>query len=257
MDKTLRKDDQLLSAYIDGELSADDAAALVERLANEPALVQRLEAMRSGDDAVRRVYRQIDEMPLPGAVTELLDADVSEKDTSNVVSIRRRAMPRFVNLPVAIAASIALVAGFLALRQVQDDPQLNAVDALVAGRIEGEVRDLLESSASGQPEMLGESAEMQVVLSFENESGNYCRQLFVAATARSVHGVACRDTAGWQIEAVAAGAPGTPGGQFRGAAADTPESVLATVDRLIGDRDPLGADEERALISGAWKKSPD
>lgn len=254
MDKTIRKDDELLSAYIDGELPDEGAAALVERLANEPALVERLEAIRSGDDAVRDIYRQLDDVPLPDAVTGLLD---TEPDSGNIVSFRRRAMPRFVNLPVAIAASIALVAGFLALRQMQDDPQLSAVDALVAGQVGIEVNELLETGISGQPAMLGESAEMQVILSFVSDNGNYCRQLYVAATEQSVHGVACRDASGWQLEAVAVGAPRTQGSEYRPAGADTPASVRAAVDSLMGERDPLGADDEKALISTAWKKSPE
>ncbi len=257
MDRTLKNDDERLSAYIDGELSADEAAALVERLANEPALVQRLEAMRAGDDAVRAVYRNLDDLPLPDGVTRLLEADTAGPAAGNVVPMRRRVMPRFVNLPVAIAASIALVAGFLALRQTQDDPHLNAVDAMVAGRVDKEVHELLETAISGIPERLGDSAEVQVVLSFESESGDYCRQLYVAATERSVHGVACRGTSGWQLEAVAVGAPGVPGGQFQPAASDAPEPVLAAIDGLIGDRDSLSIDEEKALISESWKKSRD
>lgn len=256
MDKTNMKDDELLSAYIDGELVADEVAVVVERLANEHALVRRLEAMRSSDDAVRAVYEQLDEKPLPDGVNQLLDLAENKIETSKVVSFPVRGMRRFANMPVALAASVALVAGFLAIRQMQVEPQTNGVEALIAGQLDigSEVYDLLERGVSGEPGVLGESSEMRIVLSFESEGGDYCRQLFVGATDRSVHGVACRAATGWQLEAVALGAPGTPGGQFQPAAVDTPEAVSEAIDGLIGARDPLNQDEERALISTAWKK---
>ena len=49
-------DDELLSAYIDGELPEDAADALTTRLASDPQLMQHFEAMRGADAAVRDVY---------------------------------------------------------------------------------------------------------------------------------------------------------------------------------------------------------
>lgn len=259
METTKWNDDELLSAYIDGELPPDDAAALVERLAREPALVQRLEAMRSGDEAVRAVYRKLDETPLPEGVSRLLDIGDDTARESNVVSLPARGVRRFANVQFAIAASLVLIVGILAIRQMPSGPQVQPVDALVAGRIDagGEVYDLLEGGVSGRPQRLGEAAEGQIILSFESESGDYCRQLYVAQTGRAVHGVACRDASGWRLEAVAPGPSVSPGGEFQAAATATPEAVSAAVDGLIGANDLLSAEEEKALISTAWKKSSD
>lgn len=51
----------LLSAYLDGELSAEERATLEVRLSREPALNQELEAMRSGGE----LLRQVDAMHTP------------------------------------------------------------------------------------------------------------------------------------------------------------------------------------------------
>lgn len=259
MDKTHMQDNELLSAYIDGELAADDAARLAERLAIEPELMRRLEAMRSGDAAVRAVYAKLDETPLPDSVSRMLDSQREEATTGRVVALTRRAKPRFFSLPVAIAASVALIAGFLALRQPPVVPQLDAVDALVAGQLDagGEIQDFLERGMSGQLQSLGDAAQMQVVLSFERDGGGFCRQLYVAATDRSVHGVACRGPSGWQLEAVATGDAGATGGQFQPASGSIPEAVSRRVDALIGARDVLSTEEEKTAISSGWRKVTD
>lgn len=259
MDTTTLNDDELLCAYIDGELPPDDAAALVERLAREPVLVQRLEAMRSGDEAVRAVYKDLDEMPLPDGVSKLLDIGDDKAAQSNVVTLPARGVRRFANVQFAIAASVVLIVGILAIRQMPGDLGVQPADALVAGQIDAgsEVYDLLEGGASGQPQRLGDAAEGQIILSFESEGGDYCRQLYVAQADRVVHGVACRDASGWRVEAVAPGSSVSPGGEFQTAATATPEAVSAVVDGLIGANDLLSAEEEKALISNAWKKSSD
>lgn len=256
MDKTHRNDDELLSAFIDGELSTDDAAALADRLTREPALLQRLEAMRAGDDAVRAVYARLDQASLPDGVMQLLDTTGRDAEESRVVPFPVRTMRRLANQPFAIAAGVALVAGFLAILQLQERTPTGAVEALVAGQLEAgsELYELLDHGISGQPGVLGESASMQVILSFESSSGDFCRQLYVNAPDQAVHGVACKGSDGWQLEVVEAAAPGTPGGTFQTAASDTPEAVSAAVNGLIGAREPLTEDEENALISNGWKK---
>jgi len=257
METNNMNDEELLSAYIDGELHADDAAALVERLASEPALAQRLEALRSGDDALRAVYKSLDEVPLPDGVTKLLDIGADTAEESNVVTFPARGIRRFANVQFAIAASVVLVVGILAIQLMPSGPGMQPVDALVAGQIDAgsEVYDLLERGLSGRPERLGDAAEGQIILSFESEGGDYCRQLYVTQSERAVHGVACRDASGWRLEAIAPGSSVSPGGQFQTAATATPEAVSAAVEGLIGSNDLLSEEEEKTVISKAWKKS--
>jgi len=59
--RAAEKDDELLSAYLDGMLSAEEQAALEARLDAEPALRQRLEAMRQ----TVALLRQLPSVPAP------------------------------------------------------------------------------------------------------------------------------------------------------------------------------------------------
>ncbi len=252
-------DDELLSAYIDGELPNGEADALTERLAAEPELMQRLEALRSADGAVRDVYAAIEKTPLPASVLGLFDESQSETPAGNVIAFPARGMRRFFEVPVAIAASLALVAGFLGatlLRQDALSPPPG--DGFVAGPVAAgsELHDLLESAPSGRSQDLsGRPAE--VILTFADAGGDWCRQLRVGAEGRSIHGVACRRDAGWQLEAIALGDTGAPDGQFGTASGTTPGLVRAAVDALIGDDAPLEADQENRLIAEGWRKTAD
>jgi len=67
-------DDHLLSMYIDNELDAERTIALVERLRAEPALGARLSAMEGNDEAVRKLYAQVDQ-DVPEHLSTFLQAD--------------------------------------------------------------------------------------------------------------------------------------------------------------------------------------
>lgn len=253
-----KTDDELLSAYIDGELPADEADTLTTRLETEPELMQRLEAMRASDDAVRTVYEAIDRTPLPDAVLKHFDEPASANPPDNVVAFPERGIRRFLQAPVAIAASVALVVGFVVSDFFRDDSAAPGVnDSLVAGAVgmESELHALLEHGASGTVQDFGDGATAEVVLTFEDTGGDYCRQVRVDLPTRPAHGVACRRNDAWQMETIALGA--SAGGPFTPAAASTPEAVRTAVDDLIGTGEPLDPVRETEIISEGWKKSGD
>ncbi len=75
-------DDVLLSALLDEELSAEDAARLEQRIAREPQLRARLDALARTDKAVRDRYASVADEPLPQSLRELLDANAPRPTTS-------------------------------------------------------------------------------------------------------------------------------------------------------------------------------
>lgn len=254
-----RTDDELLSAYIDGELPQHEADALSKRLAGEPALMQRFEALRATDAAVREVYAAIDKTPMPDSVLELFDKPKPEQQPDNVVAFPGRFVARFFEAPVAIAASVALMAGFLGATMLrQDVTPSGAADVLVAGPVESgtPLHGLLELTPSGElRDVAGGAGE--VLLTFEDQGGDWCRQLRVSQSDRSLHGVACRRDAVWQLETIALGDAGTPEGQLGTAAGATPDAVDAAVDALIGAGATIEPEDENAIISMGWKKFGD
>lgn len=248
-------DDTLLSAYLDGELADDEAERITERLAREPALMRRLEAMKSADDATRQAFEKLDEQPMPAAVLDMLGTTAAER-SATVVPFPRRIVRHFIQLPVALAASVALVAGFLVsnvLREAPSDPYgITPAGVVAAG---SDLHELLEHGISAEAHQFADGATGQLVLTFEDKAGDYCRQLVVDGGEHGVQGVACRRDGSWQVETLSFGGGVDAGGPFRPASGTTPAAVNSAIDALIGPRDPLGVDEEKALISDTWKKA--
>lgn len=252
MERPQEDDDTLLSAYLDGELADDEANRVSERLAREPALMRRLEAMQSADAATRQAFATIDDQPMPAAVLSMLGADAA-KPAGRVIPFPQRIVRNFVQLPVALAASVALVAGFLVsdvLREAPVEPLGIGPAGVVAAN--SDLHALLETGISAEPRQFANGATGELVLTFEDTAGDYCRQLVVSS---GVQGVACRRGDSWQMEAMSFAGAEDASGLYGQAAGTTPAALDAAIDGLIGSRDPLGVDEEKVLISKTWKKS--
>ena len=243
-------DDELLSAYLDGELPAGAAAALESRLAAEPELVARLNALTDADLRARDLYKAVDAAPMPTDITDLLQLPATPQ--SNVVELRPRPARRFFQSPLAIAASIAIVAGILVTNVMRESPDAALLGTgMVAAN--SPIDNVLDDSASGVIVHLEGDLDAEVVLSFEDTAGRYCRQLRLTGAETASHGVACRAAGGWNVEAVAEAAPGA--GTYGQAGSAVPEAIEAAVDGLIGDNDVLDAAQENAAISNTWGKT--
>lgn len=251
------REDELLGAYLDGELPEEQASVLAERLKRDPRLRSRLEAMRGADDATRELFASLDEVPIPANVLGLFHAG-GRQATADVVPLPQRIVQRFTTMPVAIAASVALLAGFLVRDVLRETPEpagrFDLYEARVVDRDSG-LHDLLEHGISAEDRVLSDAASARVLLTFEDGSGEFCRQLEITAGDSSGQGVACRRGRSWQMEAFAFTGPRSAGGPYRTASGETPKAIESTIDALIGRGDPLGSDEEKRIISGGWKKS--
>jgi hypothetical protein len=262
--RTDTTDDAILGAYLDGELSPDDARRLKDRLAGDPALARRLEEMQSADLAVRKVFEAADELPFREGVLDLLkhkraDSPQVGSGQGNVVRFPPRALRRYWQAPVAIAASVALAAGFLAgdiVRRTLDGdvflgPSLYA-DAIPRT---SELHDFLESGVSGAPQVLPSGVSGRLLLTFENRDSDWCRQLQLARETGSVQALACRRDGAWEMEAVAYDAPAAPGGDdYLTASSGSLPAVDAAIEEQMGAGEPLDREEEYRLISNGWEK---
>lgn len=250
---TDERDDELLSAMLDGELDTAAADALTERLAREPALAARLEALRSADANVRSLFAEVDKLPMPPGVLELLDG--GRAATDNVVAFPRRVVERFATAPVAIAASIALAAGIFVDRLLVDAPTaIDGVGALQARTIprDSGMFDLLENATGEAAVALDDGATARVLLTFASEDGNWCRQLKISNDSTAVEALACRRGGAWQNELLAFGEPA--GSEYQQASQSSAQVIRSAVDSMIGTRAPLDADGERRLIRSRWQE---
>lgn len=252
------QDDIALSAYLDGELPQDEADRLSERLAVEPLLARRLESMRATDEATRTLFAEVDRMPMPQGVLDLLQEKPAHGRKSNVVPFPARVVRQFFQAPVAIAASVALLAGFLVSDLLRKDLQgVSDLGAIVAGKVaeNSELYELLESGVSTDSEILAAGARGRLLLTFEDVDGDYCRQLQLSSDSRSLAAVACRRSDGWQMETLDFGPAGPLDGQYQQASQGGSAAVDAAIDALIGANEPLDAEAESRLVKGGWKKN--
>lgn len=249
-------DDERLSAYIDGELDQGEASCLERRLAAEPALAQRLEQLRAADRSARRAYRAIDEVPMPDAVLALLEQhDVGrsgETPAAKVIPMPLRGPRRFLQMPVAIAASVALVAGFLVHDLISRDSALGLTGTVARN---SDLDRLLETGVSGDSLSLPGDGEGRIVLTFRASEGDWCRQFRLRTDGRAMQGLACRDAGGWRVGTASFTTPGAAGGAYGQAAGDVPAPLQLAVRDRLGDGELLEPDEEKQIISNGWENS--
>ncbi len=251
-------DDIALCAYIDGELPESEASELQARLLQEPELARRLELLRGSDSDAQRLYAEIDERPMPQAVLDLLQQKPAAAREDNVIAFPARGVRQFLQMPVAIAASVALLAGFLVADMFRaTDDASPEVSSLYAGQIDAQsnLHRLLEEGTSNDAQVLAEGVSAELLLTFQDRNGDFCRQLRVDGGVAPLQGLACRRGDSWQVEAVSIAAEPAPDGNYQLASGATPIAIDAAIDALIGPRPPLDKDEERSIISNTWKKT--
>jgi hypothetical protein len=249
-------DDELLSAFIDGALSPDRAAALKQRLEAEPALADRLKQLEHADAAVHDAYAPIATEPLPQRVLDLIDAArggaASDADVVNFARRRGERKLRFAPLPVSLAAGVALAVGlslgyFVTSRAPAPDAALIASTGVIPTGTA--LHEILETTASAATREIERGISVTPVLTFRSVDGDYCRQIDVASERGGAEALACRGDSGWRFEAVSFTAVTSTNGVFR------PASRSGVIDTAIDERidgDPLDASAEEAVIEQRW-----
>lgn len=231
--------DDMLMAYVDGELSPAEVAAIEAVAAGNPDVAARLARHRLLSGAVAGAYADIAEEPVPERLTALLGGGkVVSLDTVR----QRRAAPawgRWGTMAAGIAAG--LVVGLTLPR---------GEAPLVGGdmRARGQLASALDSQLASAPV---EGALVKVGLSFRARDDRYCRT-FTVAKGEGPAGLACRDGDGWTVRMAVAQGPAGPGGDYRTAASGTPPEILAAAQALMDDA-PLDAAGEAAARKAGWR----
>lgn len=245
MSERLELNDELLCAYMDGELDSEMRARVEQALVDDVGARVRLERMRVADERLKS------EIPLPALQpndplsTRILDG--------KPVPVTRRASMRWGAVAItALAAGISgVLVGFMLSRpqEVRETPVVAtaAPAPLLSGASSNAVLlAALDSGESGKAiEQGGRSA--QVILTFEADDGRYCRTFRAREANAAAEGVACRSGTHWEV--VAWDGTVDPDEGFR--AASGSELLDDVMDRLGGGA-ALEAADERALIEQHW-----
>ena len=234
-----------LAAWADGEVTGARAAEIAAAVQVNPALQAKVDAHRALRDRLSAHFAPIAEQPVPEHLAAMLRGtptaanDQVEKpegsaEVMNFTDAKRKVeakpkVPRWGWIAgPALAATLALAVfipgggGDIS----RDDPQLAAA-----------LDSQLVASQSAD-------AENIILLSFENEDGEFCR----AYSQPDQSGIACKERGGWSSRALAE-AQRADSTEFRQAGA---EEILATAQEMAAG-DALSAEEEEAARAAGWR----
>ena len=247
MSERLELNDELLCAYMDGELDAEMRARVEKALIDDAGARVRLERMRVADERLKA------EIPLPALQpNDPLSARILD---GTPVPRTSRAPLRLGAVITALAAGAAgLVVGFVLARS-QQAPETPVAAVAPAPSLSGASSNALllaalDGGESGKAiDQGGRSA--QIILTFESDDGRYCRAFRSHEANAAAEGVACRNDGQWEV--VAWDGTVDPDEGFRAAGAS--ELLDDVMDRLGGSA-ALEAADERALIEQHWSTPP-
>lgn len=270
-----RLTDETLMQFADGLLDEPESKRVGRLAAEDPDLRDRLNIFHATGQGLTRLFDGHVNEPVPARLQAFLAQEGAAGPRASGAArasagaftawLRNLRAPAGWSAPVVLAASLALIAGIgfgwllrggadsggMALSDfVQaDDNRLLARGALAGG---------LESAASGgdvaATPSQSDAARIRVKMTFRNESGDYCRQYEIADAAHARHsGVACRADGQWVVAMQTLLPPSRARPERMVLASGSDAAMEAAVSTMIAG-DPLGRDEEAAIIRDSWRK---
>lgn len=257
--------DEMLMAYVDGELESRDRSAVEAYLAATPSAQDRLRVFQLTGRGLSELVNQPMREPVP---QRLLDAvNISSKPIAfKSGPHKKRGAFNISAWPAAMAASVTFLAAAGAAYWFASRPSPNVNDGIgielarsgdrIATHAIAAVLDKVQSGIAAPASIEGQDLTVTPVFTFATASKMFCRQYVVTAHDASAYGsVACKAANGnWHVEAHEAIDTPRPATQKIAPASGRagPKSIEDAVDRLI-DGDVLGTDAERAIIARAWR----
>jgi hypothetical protein len=238
----MSSEDDRIGAYVDDEMTPEQAEAFARAAAGDPALARRIAVQERLRGRLRGAYAGRLDQPPSAAVMRLLDQP-------RPVLAWRRPLARIgvpAGIGFALAASIALAVG-LSQGAGGGDVAVSKAGALVA---RGGLAEALDQRLGTDADP---KARIQLVESFRTAGGRYCRIFRTHAPAQSA-GLACKGAAGWTIASMATPSRGAAA-DYRQAGSGLPRGVVAALDDL-GLSQPLSAQEEQAARAAGWSAAP-
>lgn len=242
--------DHEIQAYVDGELTPEDAARIDEAVAADVMVAARVEREKRLRMTLRGAFDPVLSERVPDRLRLLLAGDDATPggdargDVANVSELRPRRVdvpPRWRTPVLALAASVAALAVSMWLRP---GGPMHLQDGYLVAR--GEFARDLDSVLASAP---AGGAATSIGLTFRDVDGRICRSFALRGMATA--GLACRDGDRWVLPVVSR-LPAGEGGEVRQASTAMPAEVQAAVDaRLQGE--VFDAAQERAAYEAGWR----
>lgn len=242
---------ELLMAYIDGELDAEQKASVEAWIARDPEARAMAESFRESGEMLRENFDEILNLPLP---RHLIDTVRKNKADPDILPLRpwkpKAHISRWPGL--ALAASIALFVGVLAGATLFRDSAVEKPSTAA---------NLLQKTCESQPmgAMLVSDDKFESVtpvLTFLAADGRVCREFERQTRSRKKVGIACRNSDGqWvafiEIDRILLAE--ATGGESDYKTASGPPDLLDTALSALGAGRGLTPAEEQRLRSQGWQ----
>jgi hypothetical protein len=251
--------DELLTAYVDGELEGPEHARIEQAIALDARLAQRVARHRAVrgrlhkafDDALTETVPQrlVNAARLPGGgPAQIIDLARARAARARRPEKRRLPIPRRTVMTVAASVLVGLGAGTFIENMISGNSltEYRNGSLLARGSLN---RALNEQLASATPV----AGAVRIGLTFRARSGGYCRT-FAIDNGRALAGLACREQQQWRVltllgteSASSAGSPQS----YRMASSAMPPALLQAVNEHISG-EPLDASAEAKARHNDW-----
>jgi len=237
-------EDEKFFAWLDGELSPEEAARVEAEVATDARLSRLADEHRAMTSGLRHAFAEIEAKPVPDRLRRPIDRDEKVVDLAEVRSVHaaRRAPPVWAQM-AALAATLAVgvFAGNAMSGMFTAGPS-SPIEA-EAGRLvaSAELENALYARLASAPVESGP----RIGLTFRDKSGAICRTFQDQAAS----GLACRESGDWRIRSLfQAEGQAT---DYRMASGQNPQ-LMEAVDASI-DGEPFDGAEEKAAAERGWK----
>jgi hypothetical protein len=248
--------DELLAAYLDGELEGAERARVEQAIHQDKRVAQRLAQHRALRGRLRGTLDGRRQEPVSQRFmhsTRSLAATGSAQviDLARVRAERKRRGERTRNALSRRIALIAGIAGGLLLGIVRD--RLAPDSALTQYRdgalfARGALADALDEQLTLSPAV---GTAVHVDMSFKAKDGNYCRT-FSVRDAHALAGLACRQQGQWRVWTLDGSAPRSSGARALHSNAALPPALAQAVSQRISGS-PLDAQAELSARRSGWR----
>ncbi|HEX4025446.1 MAG TPA: zf-HC2 domain-containing protein [Steroidobacteraceae bacterium] len=251
--------DELLAAYVDGELEGAERARIEQAILHDARIAQRVAHYRALRARMRTrfdgaLHEPMSQRLLHTARSSAPTATAQIIDLARVRAERKRRAERHRFLQshrIAIAASLigGLLMGMLAERLITTDALTQYHDGALLAR--GVLAQALDNQLAGSPVP---GSQVRVGLSFKAKSGDYCRT-FSVTDDHGLAGLACHAQDQWRVLALvgtgAASGTDAAAGVRMAASASQPVLMQAVRQRISGA--PLDAQAEQRARGSDWR----
>lgn len=249
---------EILMAFADGELAAEQARTVGEIAARDPSIADRIALFRASRTVLSRAYSQVLEAPIPLEIYETAlglgpDGPVREQEAALQRARSDAAFLAFLGrlgawktvAALAFAALIGLLAG---QRMADRAPGAGGGLAAELAAMPPPLARELERRPSGEPASIalaGGAADFLAVASYSSRGG-LCREFEAApSSGNALRGVACRYGGRWSLNALADASGNAPAaGDYR------PASGGDDLAAWLGLGPALSPQDESRLLSG-------